>query len=150
MSAEVKGTLVNFWTRDQGQSVWRQLVCTEDSEFTISAELSKRKTNCGVKAKPGIPDFSASGNAVQNAEPTSTEASYAYIKERIRNGVIQEFKYQSAADVTEGLTEGEGIYNYGDGYFTNVTASASAEDDGILSFSWSFEGVGTIDSHESP
>lgn len=141
---------MNFFVRDQGTSTWKQLVCAEDSQFTISSTLSKRKTNCGTKAKPGIPDFSASGNAVQNAEPTSSEASYAYIKERIRSGVIQEFKYQSAADVSEGLTEGEGIYNYGDGYFTEVTASASAEDDGILSFAWTFEGVGTLDSNESP
>jgi hypothetical protein len=150
MSAEVSGLLVNLWVRDQGLSTWRQVVCTKSSTFSLTSEVSKIKTNCGIKAKPGVLDFSATVDAVQNAEPTSTEASYAYIKERMRNRVMQEFKYQSAADAAEGLTEGEGIWNYGDGYFTSLEATASAEDDGILSFSTTLEGVGVIDSHESP
>jgi hypothetical protein len=150
MGADVSGLLVNLWVRDQGISTWRQVVCTKSSTFSLTSELSKVRTNCGTKAKPSDPDFSASVDAVQNAEPTSTEASYAYIKERMRGKTIQEFKYQSAADVAEGLTEGEGIWNYGDGYFTSLEATASADGDGILSFTCTLEGVGLIDSHESP
>lgn len=148
--AEVHGRLVNMWVRDQGQSTWRKIVCTEDSQFTITTEVSKRRTNCGIRTSIADAEFSASGNAVQEAEPTSAQASYAYIKERIKNKVVQEFKYQSEADVSEGLSEGEGIYNYGDGYFTELTATASAEADGILTFSWSFEGTGILDINESP
>src|SRR5687768_5429696 len=113
MSVEVKGTLVDFYVRDPGQTQWRKLVCTEDSSSTISQEISKRRTNCGVKGSVSDPDFSASGNAVQNAEPSSSEASYAYIKQRIKNKQYQEFKYTNTADPTVGLTENEGIYNYG-------------------------------------
>lgn len=152
MSVEVKGTLVDFFVRDPGVTAWRKLVCTEDSSFTINVEVAKRRTNCGIKTSVSDPDFSASGNAIQNAEPTSTECSYAYIKQRMKNKQYQEFKYINSADPTVGvggLTEGEGVFNFGDGYFTEATLSASAEADGVLKFSWSFEGTGFLDDYES-
>lgn len=147
---EVKGTLVDFYVRDQGTSQWKQIVCTEDSTFTISAAVTKKRTNCGPRTYVADIEHSAAGNAVQNASPTSAQASYAYIKARMRNKTIQEFKYVSTADADEGLAEAEGIYNYGDGYFTELGAAASAEADGVLTYAWSFEGTGYLDTNESP
>lgn len=148
MPTEVQGSLVNFQYRSIGDVDWITLVCTEDSQFQITNETSTRRTNCGIVKSVADPDFNASGNAVQNATPTVFEASYAAVKAlQIAKEKVQ-FRYISSADVAAGLLEGEGIYNYGLGYFTDSTATASANADGVLSFSWSFEGTGDLDSFD--
>lgn len=145
----ISGSLIDFFVRDQGTSQWKQIVCTEGSQFSIQTNISKKRTNCGIKGAVADPEFSASGNAIQNASPTTAEASYQYIKARLLSKAKQEFKYQNA-DTGSGIAAQAGIYNYGDGYFTEAVAQATAEADGFLSFSWKFEGVGTLDTNESP
>lgn len=145
----VQGTLVNFRYRSIGDTNWITLVCTEDSQFQITNETSTRRTNCGVVKSVADADFSASGNAVQNATPTAFEASYQAVKALQMSKEKVQFSYISLADVAAGLTEGQGISNYGLGYFTDSVASASAEADGVLSFSWSFEGTGNLDSFDT-
>lgn len=145
----VQGTLVNFKYRSIGDTEWITLVCTEDSQFQITNETSTRRTNCGIVKSISDPDFSASGNAVQNATPTQFEASYQAVKALQISKEKVQFSYISAADAAAGLTEGQGISNYGLGYFTDSTASASADADGVLAFSWSFEGTGNLDSFDT-
>ena len=152
MSVEVKGTLVEAYVRDPGQTQWRRIVCGTDSQFSINSEVTKRRTNCGIKAGVGDPEWSASGTAVQNAEPTSSEASYAYLKQRMNNKQYQEFRYINSADPTVGsggLTEGEGVYNYGDVYINSLEITATAESGAVVEFSWSVEGFGTLDDYSS-
>lgn len=146
--SEIAGKLINFKYRVHPSTDWITIVCTEDSTFTISADIATKETNCGIKAKPGIPTFNASGNAVQNVEPTALEGNYQAIKTLIKNGTAVQFSYVSEADAAAGFVYGEAIQNYGDGYFNEVTASASASSDGFLTFSWSFTGVGTLDEFD--
>lgn len=148
MSVEVQGNLVNFQVREIGQTDWQTLVCTSDSQFALTNEITKRRTNCGIKASVSAPDFNASGNAVHNADPTADEVSYNDVKAWQKDQTKLEFRYLSLADAGAGLTEGEGFLNYGRGYFTESTLTASAESDGIASFSWTFEGVGFIDDFD--
>lgn len=146
--SEISGKLINFKYRVYPSTDWITVVCTEDTTFTISADIATKETNCGIKARPGIPTFSASGNAVQNVEPTSLEGNYQDIKELIKAGTKVQFSYISEADTAAGFVLGEAIQNYGDGYFGEVTASASASSDGFLTFSWNFTGVGTLDEFD--
>lgn len=146
--ANITGTLVKFWVRDQGTTQWREVVCLEDSTFTITNEVSKRRTNCGIKTSVADAEFTASGNAVSDNNPTSAQADYNYIKTRVKAKQIQEFRYYNDADSANGVSAGY-MNNFGDGYFTELGAAASAESDGLLTFSFTFEGTGTLDDYAS-
>jgi len=149
--SEVAGKLVNMRIRVNGtQDEFKILVCTEDSQFQITNETSERRTNCGVKASAAEATFSASGNAVQNPTPTSLEVSYNDVKawQKGTNGVPTKLDFQYISDADAVLAEGEGVNNYGSGWFTDTTFTASAEADGIGSFSWSFTGTGTLDEYD--
>ena len=74
--SEISGKLINFKYRVPPETDWITIVCTEDSSFTITNDIATKETNCGIKAAPGIPQFNASGNAVQNVEPTALEGNY--------------------------------------------------------------------------
>lgn len=147
--ADVQGSLVNMWVRVSGTlNPFKQLVCTEDSSFDITNETTERRTNCGTKTGVSDATFSASGNAVQNPNPTSLEVSYNDVKAWQIGKTKLDFNYKNNPDVGAGLDEGEGINNYGSGYFTSTSASASADADGLLSFSWTFSGTGTLDNYD--
>ena len=146
--SEIAGRLINFKYRVYPSTDWITVVCTEDTSFTITNDVATKETNCGIKAAPGTPQFSASGNAVQNVEPTALEANYQDIKALIKAGTKVQFSYISEADAANGFTEGEAIDNFGDGYFSNLGAAAAATSDGFLTFSWEFTGVGTLDDFD--
>lgn len=149
MSVEVKGSLVNMQVRTIGATDWLTLVCTSDSQFTITNELTKVRTNCGIKGSPAEAEFNASGNAIQNADPTASEVSYNLVKGWQKTRTKLQFRYLSLADAEAGLTEGEGFSNFGLGYFTETTLSANAEADGLARFSWTFEGTDTLDDFDA-
>ena len=146
--SEISGKLINFKYRVPPETDWITIVCTEDSSFTITNDIATKETNCGIKAAPGIPQFSASGNAVQNVEPTALEGNYQAIKALIKAGTKVQFNYISEADAVQGFAEGEAIDNSGNGYFANLGAAAAAASDGFLTFSWEFTGVGTLDEYD--
>jgi len=148
--SEVKGKLVNLRVRVNGTTDdFKTLVCTEDSQFQITNETSERRTNCGIKTGVALPTFNASGNAVQNPTPTALEVSYNDVKGWQKDITKLDFQYISDADAPAGLTEGEGVNNFGSGYFTDSTFTASAEADGVGAFSWSFTGTGTLDEYDN-
>lgn len=148
MSIEVKGRLVNLWVRASGTSnPFKQIVCAESSEFSISTEINKKSTNCGKKATPGTPDFNATVDAVQNLNPSSLEAAYQDIKAFILAGTKVDFQYMSDADAGAGVGVGDGIYNYGSGYFSELTATGTTDE--ALTYSVTLEGVGTLDVYDT-
>ncbi len=147
--SEVSGRLINFKYRQNGTlDEFKTLVCTEDTQFQITNETSERRTNCGVKTGIAIPTFNASGNAVQNPTPTALEGSYQEVKAAQIANTKMDFQYISDADPANSLIEGEGVNNFGSGYFTDSTFTGSAEADGVGSFSWSFTGTGILDVYD--
>lgn len=147
--AEVQGTLVNLWVRVSGTSnAFKQLICLENSSFAITSENNQRRTNCGIKTSVASPTFEASGTAVQDPNPSSTQVSYADIKAWMKAITKLDFNYKNDADSAAGLDVGEGIQNYGSGYFTGLTANASAESDGLLTYDFTFTGTGTLDNYD--
>lgn len=146
--SEIAGKLINFKYRVAPSTTWITAVCIEDSTFSITADIATKETNCGIKAKPGIPQFSASVNAVQNVEPGANEANYQDIKELIKDGTKVQFSYISEADAAQGFVLGEAIENYGNGYFAKLDAAAAASSDGFLTYSFDFTGVGTLDEFD--
>lgn len=147
--AEIKGTLVNLWVRVSGTSnAFKRLICLENSTFQITNETSERRTNCGIKTSIADPTFNASGTAVQDPLTDSTSVSYADIKAWMKANTKLDFNYKNEADAANGIDVGEGIQNYGSGYFTELTANASAEADGLLTYDFTFTGTGTLDNYD--
>jgi hypothetical protein len=147
MSVEVKGNLINMQLRAIGDSTWKTMVCTSDSQFQITNSSTAKKTNCGTKTSVSVAEFTASGNAVHNAVPGANEVSYNDVKGWQINKTKLQFQWISAADADADLAEGDGVNNYGEGYFTSSQANASADDtNGIMTFSWTFTGDGTLDT----
>lgn len=148
MSTEIRGNLVGLKYRVYPSATWLNIVCVEDSTFEITLDVSEKETNCGIKTNPGTPKFNAQVNAVQNANPTSTEADYKKIKDLMLAKTKVQFLYQNEADVPNGIADAEGIYNKGNGYFTSLTATAGATADGVLSYSLTLTGTGTLDDFD--
>lgn len=147
--SEIQGKFINFKVRVNGTSdPFKTLVCTEDSQFDISNDITERRTNCGVKTGISDPTFSGSGNAVQNVNPTSEEVSYNDIKGWQKTKTKLDFQYVNEADTANGITAGEAVSIIGSGYFGKSTYNASAEADGIGSFSWNFSGTGILDEYD--
>lgn len=148
--SQITGKLINMRVRPNGTlEDFKTLVCTEDSQFQITNETNERRTNCGIKTSVADPTFSASGNAVQNPTPTALEVSYDDVKGWQKTQTKLDFQYISSADVPNGLAEGEGVNNFGSGYFTESTFQGSAEADGVGTFSWSFTGTGVLDEYDA-
>lgn len=148
--AEVQGSLINFRVRSNALGgSFKTLICTEDSQFDINNEVTQRRTNCGIKTSVADADFSGSGNAVYDYEPTASQVSWEEIKNWQKSKTKLDFQYINDADAGSGLTEGEAVIVTGSGYFTATSLTASAESDGIGSFSWTFTGTGTLDSYDA-
>lgn len=146
---EIHGNLVNFKVRANGTlDAFKTLACTEDSQFDITNETAERRTNCGIKTSVAEATFSASGNAVQEIPPAADHLSYNEVKGYQKNRTKLDFTYENLADVPNGIAEGEAVSMTGSGYFTQSTYNASAEADGVGSFSWTFTGTGTLDEFD--
>jgi hypothetical protein len=145
---KVNGSLVTLKYRVWPSATWLNIVCVEDSTFEITQDVAERETNCGVITNPGTTKFNAQVNAVQNANPTATEADYKKIKDLMLAKTKVQFLYQSEADAANGLSDAEGIYNKGNGYFTTLSSTAGASADGILSYSLTLSGTGTLDDFD--
>ena len=147
--SEISGKLINFKVRENAVGgAFKTLVCTEDSQFQISNEQSTRRTNCGPITNLADATFNASGNAVQNVEPSVSEVSYNDVKGWQKTKTKLDFNYINEADVTNGITEGEAVEIIGSGYFTESAYNGTAEADGVGSFSWTFTGTGDLDDYD--
>lgn len=147
MALKIPGSLMNLYLREPGDTEWQVMVCTSQLDFQITAEVTKRRTNCGLQTSVNDPDFSLSGDGIHNADPTSTEISYAQMKAWIKAKQKLEFKYVNIVDAGLSLTEGEGVNNTGNLYFTDVSLTASQEE-GFVEFSFTGEGTGILDEFD--
>lgn len=146
----IAGRFINFRVRVNGSgAAFKQLVCTEDTQFPIDVEVSTRRTNCGPITNVAEPTFSVSGNAVHNLVPTASEVSYNDVVEWIKDGTKLDWNYYNEADTANSIAEGEAVSRSGSGFFTNVTYDASAEADGFGGFSFTFTGTGTLDEYDT-
>jgi hypothetical protein len=116
----------------------------------ITAPTSTVTTKCGTETRTGDPTFEVTGNAVQNAAPTSSEADYKVLKAWMIAKQLLEFQYISLADATASQAEGDGINNFGNGRFSSLGAAAEVTDGQttFLTYDWTFTGTGTLDEFE--
>ena len=147
--AEITGKFINFKVRVNGTAdAFKAVACTEDSQFQITNETSERRTNCGIKTGIADPTFNGSGNAVQEIPAAADHVSYNEVKGWQKTKTKLDFTYENDADTANGIAEGDAVTIIGSGYFTDSTYNASAEADGVGSFSWTFSGTGTLDEFD--
>lgn len=148
--ATIAGNLINFRVRPNGTAdAFKTVICQEDVTFDIENEISERRTNCGIQTGIADPTFSASGNAVYDYTPLSTQVSWNDIKEYQKAKTKLDFQFYNAADVANGIAESEAVDVEGSGYFSQSSFTGSAEADGLGSFSWTFSGTGTLDEFDA-
>lgn len=140
--AEVQGSTIGFYVRDYGTTgIWQRLVCEETLTFDLTNDVTTTKTKCGTFKGVDVADFKVSGGGVSNFGPTATEYSHDHLTADQVAVQKKEFRIQDAA------TLGTVILLAGAGYFTQSQISIPAND--VVKFTYTFEGVGTLEQHES-
>lgn len=146
MARELSGNLITMaFTTDLTYPYdnLKTIVCEEDSEGGLDSNVSSTPTKCGVFTSTEIPTGTISGNGVTNADPESDEASFQDILNLVNNQTRVFAIYQNAAESPD-VTEGQGVYMAGLGYF-NTARSTNTQ--GTQSrFSWGFTFTGDIDT----
>lgn len=143
MATTTQGIDVVFEVRVSGDSdtTWLRLVCDLDDQAEMDNEVTEVDTKCGTFT--GIKEMkgSYSGNAVSNAEPTSSEASYQDVVLWQKGKTLLDFRYYNLVAGT--VAEGEALFQTGQGRFTNSVLTAATGD--LMQFSWTFSPTGEID-----
>jgi hypothetical protein len=140
--AEVQGSTIGFYVRDYGTTgVWKRLVCEETLTFDLTNDVATTKTKCGVFKGVDVADFKVSGSGVSQFAPTTTEYSHDALTADQVAVQKKEFRIQDIA------TLGSVILLAGSGYFVQSQLSFPAND--VVKFTYTFEGVGTPEQHES-
>ena len=124
---------------------WKTLVCETSLTGNMTVAVNSTSTKCGVIKSVGEAGVTITGSGVANTSPTSSEASLKDLLDLTVAGTLLEGRMVSLA--VSPLGEGDAILIKGDGYFTEVSPNADA--DQSLTFDWTFEMTGTIDVEES-
>lgn len=149
MAKQIGGKFIDIELRENGSGdPFQTLVCTESSSFEISTETSVKRTNCGISTTVSDATATASGTAVQNIIPTSSEVSYEKMKEWIISGKKVDFRYFNQADTANGILEGAAIENTGSAYVTSLTLNAAADPGEGVTFDWTLTQTGNIDEYD--
>ncbi len=149
MAKEIGGKFIKIELRENSVGgAFKTLVCTESSSFEISTETSVKRTNCGISTTVSDATATASGTAVQNVVPTSSEISYEQMKQWIVAGTKLDFRYFNEADAANGITEGQAVETTGSAYVTSLTLSAAADPGEGVTFDWTLTQTGNIDEYD--
>jgi len=129
-------------------STWKTLVCETDLNGTLSSDVSTLVTKCGQIKALGVPGATINGSGAANTSPTANQASLAEVLDvcnlqtQLEGRMISLFVPGSPSVAT-----GRAVLIRGIGYFTNVQPHAAAA--GSLTFDWTFEITGTVDTTEA-
>jgi hypothetical protein len=137
-----QGVDIGFYVRDNvGGTIWKRLVCEDTLTFDLTSDVNPNKTKCGVFKGIEVPDFKVSGAAVCNSAPTSSEISHDEITTNMLARTLKQFRIQDVS------TLGSLILLAGTGYF--VSEQLTFNNGEVCKFTYSFEGTGTLEPHES-
>lgn len=146
MATEVQGIHVGIYFRDNGTTqAWKRLVCEETLFFDLNNDVNTTKTKCGIFKGIDVADFKCNGSGVCNISPTSVEMSYDQLVLDQQNITKKDFRIQNEAYGSVGLSDQ--ILLAGSGYFVQSQFDGSTGQ--ACKFTWTFEGTGTVETHES-
>ena len=126
-------------------TTWKTLVCETDINGTLSSNVNTLSTKCGQIKSLGIAGAVISGSGAANTSPTSAQGSLAAVLDLCNAQTQLEGRMINLA--VGAVAIGAAVLIRGLGYFTSVAPKAPA--DGSLTFDWTFEITGTVDTTES-
>jgi hypothetical protein len=140
MATEIQGIDDIFEVREVGEEDWLRLVCEVDNSAEMDNEVSETDTKCGTFV--GVKEMKGnfSGNAVSNATPTSSEASYEQVVAWQKATTLLEFRNYNAA--FGAIAESAAYHFEGQGRFTNTNKSSASGE--VVQFSWTLSPSGEI------
>jgi len=124
---------------------WKTLVCETSITGNMTVNVNSVSTKCGVIKSVGEAGVTVSGSGVANTAPTATQGSLKDILDLCKNNTLMDGRLVNLSAGSVAL--GAAVLIRGDGYFTAVSPNADA--DQSLTFDWTFEMTGTIDTEES-
>jgi len=126
-------------------STWKTIVCETDINGTLSTDVTTLVTKCGQIKSLGVPGATITGSGAANTAPTSTQASLAAVLDLCNASTQLEGRMLNIA--VGSVATGAAVLIRGIGYFTSVAPSAPAA--GSLTFDWTFEITGNVDTTEA-
>jgi hypothetical protein len=146
MAREISGNLVTMSVTEDltfPYSNLRTIVCEDTSEGGMDSTVNTTPTKCGVFSTTELPTGTITGSGVANVDPDSDELSFQDILNYVNNRTRLRAVYQNAAESPD-VTEGEGVFMSGEGYFNSarVTATQGTQ----VTFTWSFTFSGDVDT----
>lgn len=123
---------------------WLTIVCETALSADITTPVNTTSTKCGIVKAVGELGATISGSAVANVTPEADEVS---LKQLLDWANTQQALVGRMINIEVGATAiGEAVLVKGSGYFTNVSPNADADQN--LTFDWTFEITGSIDTTE--
>ena len=140
--AEHQGADIGFYVRDNGTTdPWQRLLCEDTLVFDLTTETTTTKSKCGTFKGFQIPEFKVSGTGVCEFAPNASQFSHDQIVDDMNAIQKKDFRIQDIA------TSGSLIMLGGSGYFQS--AQITFNNGEVCKFTYNFEGVGTVEAHES-
>jgi hypothetical protein len=141
-------TNVVFQYRTAGSTdPYKTLVCETSLNGVLSSNVNTLSTKCGQIKSLGVVGATISGSGAANTAPTSTQGSLAALLDFAAAQTLLEGRMINLATTSPSVGLGAAVLIKGNGYFTNVSPKADA--DQSLTFDWTFEITGTVDTTEA-
>ncbi len=130
-----------------GTDIWRTLICETSLNGELANDVETTITKCGQIKAAGIPGATISGSGTWESSVNSDQATYSELLDLANAVTLVEGRMINLVSTSPSVALGAAVLIKGDGYFTNVTATADAG--GSLTYDWTFEITGTVDTTEA-
>jgi hypothetical protein len=146
MAREISGNLVTMsFSTDLNDPLnnLKTIVCEDTSDAGLDGTVNTTATKCGNFSTVETPAGTINGSGVLNVEPEADEASFQALLTIMNNKQRVYAVYQNAAESPD-VTEGEGVFMAGHGYFSSVRSTSTQGTQ--VTFTWAFTFSGPIDT----
>lgn len=115
------------------------VVCKRASNFNGTTAVNSEETDCGIDKGLGTPDWTVDFEGVVSTTPTTgSEVSAKQLFDWWQNKTLLYIKWMTSNG------SGTNLYRQGQGYITDYTESLATGN--LMSFGFTFNGVGTVDT----
>jgi hypothetical protein len=146
MAREISGNLVTMsFATDLNDPLnnLMTIVCEDSSDAGLDGTVNNTPTKCGTFSTVEEPTGTINGSGVLNVDPENDEASFQELLTIMKNKQRVYAVYQNAAEAPD-VTEGQGVFMAGHGYFSSVRATSTQGTQ--VTFTWAFSFSGAIDT----
>lgn len=143
MAIEIQGVDVIVRVREVGETDWLTLVCQMNESIEHTNDVSEKDTKCGTFNGVKVMKGNYTGNAVCNAVPGVSEASFMMVLNWQNDRTPLEMLIENEAYTAESgdnVAEGAAIHIFSTGKF--VQSNLQTQTGEVAEFSWTFKPTG--------